>query len=108
MRMITGYRWGITWLRTDNALTDAQRFYLVSQATEMYIIDESKRDVLIDSGEDSLEGRITTKGEWGVIGSLTGQQFDAEVDLSIGGRARLQFLVNEQTGKARQSHEYEN
>ena len=98
--MVSRYRWGFSFLQTDTMLTYEQRSYLLQRATEMYLEGEEKRDIFLQNLGDtySLEGRISTKGEQGVLGSLVGIKFSAEIDTNKG-KARVSFLVSEQTGR---------
>lgn len=96
--MTTAYRWGFTFLQTDLRLTEKQRYFLLERATIMYLNDKMQEYCrLTEDGENSLEGRISTKGEYGVLGTFQGVKFSAEVDTNKG-KAKLAFLVSEQTG----------
>jgi len=79
-------------LLTDNRLDKEARLQLLIHATEMYLGGEAERQV---EGE-YYEGCLYNTGEFGVIGTLGGVKFRAELDTDEG-RAVLQFLVNEQS-----------
>ena len=86
------FRWGFTFLRADSRLSYDDRHYLMQEATEMYLKNEEERQVKTDT----LEGRLYTKGQHDSLGSFGGQRFDAEIELNLG-KAKVRFLVNEQT-----------
>ncbi|NCO38583.1 MAG: hypothetical protein COZ06_22550 [Armatimonadetes bacterium CG_4_10_14_3_um_filter_66_18] len=88
----TGIRWGFTFLVTDNRLGKDARLKLLVSATEMYLTGEKERPV----ESEAYEGRLFTNGEFGLIGTVGGMKFRAEIDTDDG-RAVLSFLVNEQT-----------
>lgn len=87
------YRWGYTFLKGDSRLSFEERFYLIDQATQMYLDNEDGRDVKLDS----LEGRISTKGECANLGCFSGQKFEAEIENSKG-KIKVTFIVDERTG----------
>jgi len=65
------------------------------RATEMYLEDKPKVDFQDMALE--YEGSICTKGDFNVIGGLSGQRFDANVDVDEVGKIYVRFLVSEQT-----------
>lgn len=89
----TSYRWGYTFLRGDSRLSFEERFYLIDQATQMYLDNEYERSIKFDS----LEGRISTKGNYANLGCFSGQKFWAEVENGRG-KIKVSFIVNERTG----------
>jgi hypothetical protein len=93
-----GIRWGFTFLLTDNRLSKEARFRLLANATEMYLNGEKERPI----ESDDYEGRLCTNGEFGLIGTVSGMKFRAEIDTDDG-RAVLSFLVNEQTSSPHQA-----
>lgn len=88
------YRWGFTFLVSDSRVSEIDRNYLLREATVMYLCNESEQVLKTDT----LEGRLTTQGKYDVLGSFSGQRFDAEVETNTG-KAYLKFLVDERTGK---------
>ncbi len=86
-------RWGFVYLRTTTIIPSEERDWLLGEASEMYLKDETQRKV---SG-DSYEGRIYTHKEWGTLAELSGQKFYAELDTTKG-RVEIEFLVNVRTG----------
>ena len=100
---MTGLRWGFTFLIGNSLLRDEEKLDLVSKATLMYLNGDSRIEV---SG-DSFEGVLSTNREWKVMGSFSGQQFDAFLDSNADdGKLHLRFLVSEQT--LRQGTAYSN
>ena len=85
-------RWGYTFLQTSLHLPLEEMFVLMHYATEMYLLGEMKRDVK----GPGYAGRITTKGEYKLVGALGGVQFDAYFDTDYGSD-KMSFLVSEQT-----------
>ncbi len=84
-------RWGITYLQTDSRLNEEERSKLMWIATEMYLKEEKKRNV---EGK-RYEGRITTNGQYALLGAgFGGQKFEATLDADFG-KAELSFLVTE-------------
>ena len=80
-------------------LSEEQRYYLGMSAVEIYLKTKTNRDVFLKNSDgNSLEGRITTKGEMGILGSLSGITFSAEISSSFG-KGNVSFLVSEQTKK---------
>ena len=87
-------RWGFTFLMGTSRLADEQKLRLVAQATLLYLAGEER----VEISEDTFEGVLYTEHEWRVMGSFSGQQFDAILDSDPdAGRIHLSFLVNEQT-----------
>lgn len=87
-------RWGFTFLMGSSRLDEEQKLKLVAQATWLYLAGKDRLEIV----EDGYEGVITTRREWKVVGSFSGQQFDAVLDTDLdSGRIHLRFLVNEQT-----------
>lgn len=95
------HRWGFTFLQSDSKLTEKQRESLLYQATEMYLNTVFEQEIFL---QDSLEGRISTKGEQGVLGCFVGVKFSAEV-YTQKGKAHLSFLVSEQTQRSIKGYE---
>ncbi len=96
--MFDSLRWGYTFLLTDSRLSAAERFYLLGEATEMYLKNEEERAIKLDS----LEGRLYTRGQYDSLGNFGGQRFDAELEIARG-KVKVRFLVSEQTGEGRKS-----
>jgi len=95
-----GIRWGFTFLLSDNRLSKEARTQLLVNATEMYLLGEQERAI----ESDDYEGRLYTEGVFGLIGTLGGLKFHAEIDTDDG-RAKLSFLVNEQTPSRHQAQD---
>ena len=90
-------RWGFTFLIGTSKLDEDQKLKLITQATLLYLSGGER----LELSEDAFEGVLYTKHEWRVMGSFTGQQFDAVLDSDLDeGRIHLRFLVNEQTLKS--------
>ncbi len=87
-------RWGFIYLKTDSGLSLKERLYLQFQAIDMYFNNEEERRVK----NKRFEGRLSTKGEHGLIGCFGGQIFNAKIELEHR-TARLSFIISEQTGK---------
>lgn len=87
-----GYKWGITFAVTDTRLSWEERSMLITEATQMYLTEEKKRDVK----SESYEGQIWTNNKYYSLGSYGGQLFSAVVDTNQG-TAKLEFLVCELT-----------
>lgn len=81
---------GITYLNTDVHFPEEDKFYLLGQATEMYLNKEEKRIV---RGE-SFSGAIKTTGDYFTLGTYSGQFFEAKLDSDFG-KTEVSFLVNE-------------
>ncbi|MFH0701047.1 MAG: hypothetical protein V2A62_01275 [Candidatus Woesearchaeota archaeon] len=92
----SGYRWGIIFLRGDSRLLEKERLELMMEATVMYLQGEEERKVK----STAYEGRLYTQGKHDVIGCLSGQRFEAELEMDCG-KVSLRFLVSEQTGRAK-------
>ena len=95
------YRWGIAFLVADAKLTFGQRQYIVDSAAQMLGVGEESRDISLKiyrNPELDLEGRITTKGESGVLGSFVGIKYAAEIETHKG-EVKIVFLMSEQTGR---------
>jgi len=91
---MTGVRWGFTFLMGTSLLDENEKLDLVAKATLMYLNGEERIEV---SGK-GYEGVLYTKHEWKVVGSFSGQQFDAILDSDADEeKLRLRFLVSEQT-----------
>ncbi len=88
-----GMRWGYVFLRSANYLSPDQSHDLMIQAVEMYLGDESEREVK----NSEFEGRLSTERRYEVMGGLGGQRFDAVLETAYG-NDEATFLVNEQTG----------
>lgn len=87
-----GLRWGITFLRTASHLSAEARTTFLTDATAMYLLGETERQV---RGPE-YEGRLYTQGRYELIAEMGGVRFDAEVETDKG-RDRLAFLVCERT-----------
>ncbi len=89
------FRWGYSFLKTDTRISERDRLRIVGVAVDMYLRGSEKRTI---SG-DNYEGIIKAKGEHGVLGTFTGPIFTGEFNIGgEKGKARLKFLVSEQTG----------
>ncbi len=87
-------RWGFTFLVGTSRLDDDQKLRLVARATLLYLEGGER----VEISEDAFEGVLYTNHEWRVMGSFSGQQFDAFLDSDADeDRIHLRFLVNEQT-----------
>ena len=85
-------QWGVTFLVTNIGISFEDRHSLLRQATEMYVLGEEEREV----EGTNFEGRVYTRREYQLLGTLSGQRFDAELDTDKG-KVKLAFLVNEKT-----------
>jgi hypothetical protein len=75
-------------------LSQEEKLDLVAKATLMYLNGEERTEV---SGK-GYGGVLYTNYEWKVVGSFSGQQFDAVLDSDADeDKLRLRFLVSEQT-----------
>lgn len=95
------YRWGIAFLVSDARLTYGQRQYIIDQAAMMLDTGQEEKDISLRIESHpalDLEGRITTKGEPGVLGSYVGIKYAAEIETSKG-KVNIAFLMSEQTGR---------
>lgn len=90
-----GIRWGYVFLRSANYLGPEQSHDLMIQAVEMYLGDETEREVK----HSEFEGRLSTERRYEVMGGLGGQRFDAVLETAYG-KDEATFLVSEQTGGA--------
>jgi len=99
----TSYRWGYTFLKGDSRLSFEERDYLKKQATEMYLRNEDEKQVKLDS----LEGKISTDGEYANLGCFSGQKFKAEVE-NKRGNIQVIFIVDERTGRNNTQREFVN
>ena len=90
-----GFRWGYTFLRTDTRLQEEDRLRIVKVAVDMYFKGQERRTIQ----GTNYEGVIKAKGEHGVLGTFTGPVFQGEFNIgNEPGKARLEFLISEQTG----------
>ena len=92
------HRWGITFLVADSRLGEVEKDYLLIKATTMYLRDEKNRAILTDT----IDGKLSTQGNYWSLGSFAGQRFDAQLDTEQG-RVNVRFLVSEQTGMYKRS-----
>ena len=83
-----GYHWRYCFLKADSRLTDSERTYLMFQTAEMYLENEDKRKVVMDT----LDGRIITQGRQELLGHYGGQHYDAQVE-NARGKMNLAFLI---------------
>ena len=91
---MTGIRWGFTFLMGNSLISNEDKLDLVAKATLLYLNGEERTEV---SG-NGFEGILYTNHEWKVVGSFSGQRFDAILDSDTDeGKLRLRFLVSEQT-----------
>jgi hypothetical protein len=91
---MTAVRWGFTFLMGTSLLSEEDKLDLVAKATLLYLNGEERTEV---SGK-GYEGILYTKHEWKVVGSFSGQQFDAILETDADSeKLRLRFLVSEQT-----------
>jgi hypothetical protein len=74
----------------DGKLSIEDKLHFVSEAIRMYKAREKKRHV---HGE-KYEGVITTDGKRSLLGTFSGQVFNAEVDTNRG-KSTLCFLLRE-------------
>ncbi len=88
-----GIRWGVTFLKTACGLSTDDVHDLMVLATVMYLDGEDERDVKTDA----YEGRICTKGEYGLVGEFGGRIYHADIETEKR-RELMSFLVNERTG----------
>jgi len=86
-------RWVYAFLQGDSRLSAEDRFGLLTRASVMYFRNETELKV----ETDTFSGVISTKGDYGLIGSFGGQRFDAELETNDG-KVNLKFLISEQTG----------
>ncbi|MFH0890112.1 MAG: hypothetical protein V1836_03150 [Candidatus Aenigmatarchaeota archaeon] len=89
---VAGVRWGFTFLRGASYLSEADKFGLMTHATEMYLRQEDERPVK----SNHYTGRITTQRKYEILGTFGGIHFDAELETERG-KDRMSFLVSEQT-----------
>ena len=87
-----GIRWGYVFLRAASHMETEDMKYLMTQAVEMYLQGEDRRNVK----SSSFEGGLYTEQKYELLGEFGGQRFDAELD-TIYGRDKAAFLVSEQT-----------
>ncbi len=89
-----GLRWGYIFLSGKSNLSNEERLKVVGIAADMYFGGEKSRQISIDG----YRGLLSTKGEWSVLGSFSGQVFYAELWPEDGKeKAKLSFLISEQT-----------
>ena len=90
-----GIRWGYVFLRAASHMEAEDVKYLMTQAVEMYLHGEDRRQVK----SSAFEGSLSTEGRYELLGEFGGQRFDAELE-TIYGRDKAAFLVSEQTRAA--------
>ncbi|MEK6852597.1 MAG: hypothetical protein AABX59_01830 [Nanoarchaeota archaeon] len=89
---LTVYRWGYIFLKADSKLPLVQSLELITEAIDMHVTQEESRDIK----NGFCEGRIYTKREYFVIGSLGGRKYYVEVETNRG-KVEFDFLLKEQT-----------
>ncbi len=90
-----GIRWGYVFLRAASYMEAEDVKRLMTQAVEMYLHGEDRRNIK----SSTCEGSLYTEGKYELLGEFGGQRFDAELE-TIYGRDKAAFLVSEQTRTA--------
>jgi len=88
--MYEKFRWGFVYLNTTRNMPLEESHYLVSQAVDMYLEKEKKRNLQ----RDMYEGVIFNTGQSGILGSFSGHKFAAELETDKG-KVNLEFIVTE-------------
>jgi len=82
-----------TFLYGTGRLSPRERSLLLDQATIMFVTSRKRASI----SSDTYEGEIITEGKFQSLGQFYGQRYDAIVENNHG-KAKLAFLVSEQTG----------
>ena len=96
-----GCRWGYGFLEGDSRLSQGELMYILRETVSLYLTGDEEKQV----ETDNLAGRIKTEYKRGMIGTLSGTIFNAEIYHSgIKGKLNLSFLINELTMEEKATH----